>query len=241
MSHHNDALLKIAESQLGYREEPNGHTKFGEWYQKTHAKEPGFTNAAWCDMFISWAATQVGQQEEVGQHAWTVAHAKWFKSKGAFGDKPKPGALVFFDWGGSDNIDAIDHVGLVKEVISDSKIKTIEGNISKAVVFKVRTDATIVGYGYPDVVREKNQRKVILANKKKDDQKKADQATQATTATTTTASTPSAVESGAEGVVEPLALGGILLPAVLAAAVLKKSSVRQRLARLVGSRRDDSG
>jgi len=239
MSHHTDALLQIAESQLGYGEGPGGLTKFGQWYQATHAKEPGFSNAAWCDMFVSWAATQVGQQEEVGQYAWTVDHAKWFKSKGAFGDKPMPGAIVFFDWDGSDDIDAIDHVGLVKKVINDHTIQTIEGNISNAVVSKTRSDATIVGYGYPEVVRQQNQRKVLLAKQKSDAKKDQQVTTEAATSggsagTTTATQTPAS--HGHEGVLEPLTLGGVLIPAVLAAAVLKSGSLRQRLARLVPSR-----
>lgn len=248
MSHHTDALLKVAESQLGYGEGPGGHTKFGQWYQNTHAKEPGYSNAAWCDMFVSWAATQVGLQDAVGQYAWTVEHAKWFESKGAFGDKPVPGAIVFFDWGGSDEIDAIDHVGLVKEVLSDGTIKTIEGNISNAVVSKIRSDATIVGYGYPEVVRQQNQRKTVLVGQKKNAEQKAEEAagsyadrgsSEATTSTSTT--TPAAEH---EGVMEPLAVSAVLLPVLIAAAVVKKSSLGQRLAaRLAPARprRDDSG
>lgn len=240
MSHHTDALLQIAESQLGYGEGPGGLTKFGQWYQQTHAKEPGFSNAAWCDMFVSWAATQVGQQEEVGQYAWTVDHAKWFKSKGAFGDKPVPGAIVFFDWDGSDSIDAIDHVGLVKKVINDHTIQTIEGNISNAVVSKTRSDATIVGYGYPEVVRQQNQQRKILLAKQKDgaaqDQKAAETDAANTSSGTTTTTTTSTAANGHEGVLEPLSLGGLLLPAVLVAAVVKSGALRQRLARLVPSR-----
>ena len=240
MSHHTDALLQIAESQLGYGEGPGGLTKFGQWYQQTHAKEPGFSNAAWCDMFVSWAATQVGQQEEVGQYAWTVDHAKWFKSKGAFGDKPVPGAIVFFDWDGSDSIDAIDHVGLVKKVINDHTIQTIEGNISNAVVSKTRSDATIVGYGYPEVVRQQNQQRKILLAKQKDgaaqDQKAAETDAANTSSGTTTTTTTSTAANGHEGVPEPLTLGGLLLPAVLVAAVVKSGALRQRLARLVPSR-----
>lgn len=243
MSDYTDALLKVAESQLGYGEAPGGLTKFGQWYQNTHAKEPGYSDAAWCDMFVSWAATQVGQQDDVGQHAWTVDHAKWFKSHGAWGDKPVPGAVVFFDWGGSDAIDAIDHVGLVKSVVNDSTVKTIEGNISNAVVSKTRSDATIVGYGYPEAVRAKNQREIVLAREKNDAGTTA--ATGTSTGTSTGTATRTPVEDGPSGVVEPLALSGLLLPVVLAAALAKKPAVRRRLARLIPSlspiRRDDSG
>ncbi|TQM72430.1 CHAP domain-containing protein [Thermopolyspora flexuosa] len=246
MSQHTDALLKIAESQLGYGEGPGGHTKFGQWYQNTHAKEPGYSNAAWCDMFVSWAATQAGLQDAVGQYAWTVEHAKWFESKGAFGDKPVPGAIVFFDWDGSDEIDAIDHVGLVKEVLSDGTIKTIEGNISNAVVSKIRSDATIVGYGYPEVVRQQNQRKTVLVSqKKKAEEAAGSNAARGSSETTTSTSTATPAPAAEhEGIMEPLTVSALLLPALIAAAVVKKSSLGQRLAARLAparTRRDDSG
>ena len=163
-------LLKVAESQIGYSEIGNGYTKFGQWFQDTHAKEPGYTNAAWCDMFVSWAAKQVGQQDIVGQDAWTVTHAKWFENQGAWGTTPKPGALVFYNWKGAKNIDSIEHVGLVKGVIAKDKIQTIEGNISNSVVMKTRTTDDVVGYGYPDVVNEKKQQQLLAkkAEKAKD-------------------------------------------------------------------------
>ncbi|MEV5413592.1 CHAP domain-containing protein [Thermopolyspora sp. NPDC052614] len=249
---YSDALLKVAESQLGYSEGPGGLTKFGQWYEATHAKEPGYSNAAWCDMFVSWAAMQAGQQEDVGQNAWTVDHAKWFQRHNAWGDKPMPGAVVFFDWGGSKDIDAIDHVGLVKSVVNDHTIKTIEGNISNAVVSKTRTSDKIVGYGYPDAVRKMNQRKVVLANKKngatteKAATKAAEAGTAASTETTTStgASTGTAIEHGSSDIFAPLALSGVLLPAVLIAALAKKPAVRERLTKWIPSlapiRRDDS-
>ncbi len=247
-TNYSDALLKVAESQLGYGEGPGGLTKFGQWYEATHAKEPGFSNAAWCDMFVSWAATQVGQQDDVGQHAWTVDHAKWFQNHGAWGDKPMPGAIVFFDWDGSEDVDAIDHVGLVKSVVNDNTIKTIEGNISNAVVSKTRTEDKIVGYGYPDAVRKVNQQKVALANKKNGvTTAKAAGAgtTSAETTTSTGASTAAPVENGSADVFEPLALSAVLLPAVLVAALVRKPAVRERLTKWIPSlapiRRDDSG
>ena len=57
-----------------------------------------------------------GYEDWVGQFAWTVEHAKWFKKQGAWGKKPEVGALVFYDWSGSDDIDRIDHVGVVTKV-----------------------------------------------------------------------------------------------------------------------------
>src|SRR5690606_27857719 len=80
-------------------------------------------------------------------------HAKWFKKHGAWGTEPVPGAIVFFDWKGSKDIDAIDHVGIVKKV-DGKKIHTIEANVDGIHLReKVRDESIIVGYGYPSKVK----------------------------------------------------------------------------------------
>jgi hypothetical protein len=240
-------LLKVAESQLGYTEGSNGYTKFGQWYQDTHAKQPGFSNASWCDMFVSWSAKQVGQEDAVGHAAWTVDHAKWFEQQGAWGTTPKPGAIVFYDWQGSKDINGIDHVGMVKSVTADGKIQTIEGNVSNAVVAKTRTTDDVVGYGYPDMVRQK-----IIAAKKANGgdsvkaqpvtvkydnaQAKAAEHVQpvASTGAHVGVSQPSAAEQlgHPEG---PMAVGAIVLPALALVAIAKRTGMDRRLARAVPS------
>ncbi|WP_214110493.1 CHAP domain-containing protein [Acrocarpospora catenulata] len=207
MTSYSDALLEMAGSQLGYSE-VNGASKYGEWFGENVAKEAGYKNAAWCDMFVSWAAHQTGQADVVGQFAWTPAHARWFEKQGAWGTTPKPGAVVFFDWGGSKNISAIDHVGLVKSVISPTTITTIEGNISNAVVTRTRDQDTIVGYGYPDKVREIQQ--------------KAEAAAQ-----------PVSAPFGPPP--EPVSIGAVLLPLALIAVHMKRSGyLTKLLARIRG-------
>ncbi|MFD2354844.1 CHAP domain-containing protein [Nonomuraea ferruginea] len=106
-------------------------------------------------MFLGWAATKLGYEEWMGQFAWTVAHAKWFRKQDAWGTKPEPGAFVFFDWGGSDSIARIDHVGVVTKV-AGGRIHTIEGNIDGGVAKrKVRDTGKVVGYGYPWKIKER--------------------------------------------------------------------------------------
>ncbi len=247
-NYHANQLLKVAESQLGYTESGNGYTKFGQWYQDTHAKQPGFANAAWCDMFVSWSAKQVGQEAEVGHAAFTVDHAKWFEQQGAWGTTPKPGAIVFYDWQGTKDISGIDHVGLVKSVTGDGKIQTIEGNIGDAVVAKTRPTDKVVGYGYPDMVRQKliaakkakgeNPAKAQPVTVKRDDAKDAKtmaaEHVQATTGTGAHVgvSQPSAAEQlgHPEG---PMVIGGIVLPALAMLAIAKRTGMDKRLARAV--------
>ncbi|MEV4579915.1 CHAP domain-containing protein [Nonomuraea jabiensis] len=110
--------------------------------------------------FIELLQRQLGYADKgsttqawIGQFAWTVAHAKWFKGQHAWGTVPAPGALAFFDWSGSGKVEGIDHVGVVTKVQGDT-IFTIEGNTDGGVVErKERSTSSVVGYGYPERVK----------------------------------------------------------------------------------------
>ncbi|MEV0384245.1 CHAP domain-containing protein [Nonomuraea sp. NPDC050643] len=145
--------IDLLESQLGYSEKADDYTKFGDWYGKNIEFDADYTNAPWCDMYLSWAAHKLGYEEWIGQFAWTVAHAEWFKEQGAWGKTPKVGAFVFYDWSGSNDIDRIDHVGIVTRVEGNT-IHTIEGNIDGGVAKRKERDTSkVVGYGYPDRIK----------------------------------------------------------------------------------------
>lgn len=142
-----EGLLKVARSQLGIREGAGGWTKYGAAYEtRKHAN--GFDSAAWCDMFVGWCAAQAGVLKVVGDFAYTPYHADWFRDAGRWGQAPRKGAIVFYDWAGSHNIGAIDHVGIVEAIRADGSVVTIEGNTSNAVMRRVRRSG-IAGYGYP--------------------------------------------------------------------------------------------
>ncbi|MFF0309542.1 CHAP domain-containing protein [Streptosporangium sp. NPDC004379] len=154
-------VLDIAAQQIGVSENAyGGGTKFHAWYlaseraKETVARDGGriqdYANAPWCAMFVSWVGEQAGIRPTMGWDAYTVSYAKWFADNGRWGQTPKPGAVVFFDWGGSKDIDAIDHVGLVKKDNGDGTITTIEGNTGNGKVEeRVRPVAQVDGYGYP--------------------------------------------------------------------------------------------
>ncbi|MEU5991222.1 CHAP domain-containing protein [Spirillospora sp. NPDC047418] len=158
-------VIKLAEKQVGISEGKAGQTKFHDWYVSTpHAKataqrDGGFSvkaynGAQWCDMFVSWLGAQTGVKN-MGWDAYTVQHATWFKKTDRWGDKPKPGAVVFFDWknGSNGSIGGIDHVGLVVKDNGDGTVKTIEGNSNNEVEKKTRDKSQIVGFGYPDYAK----------------------------------------------------------------------------------------
>lgn len=156
------AVIKIAKSQVGITENSaGGGTKFQKWYmanpqaglavKRDGGSLKGYSDASWCDMFVSW----VGQQAHatgMGIDAYTPAHAGWFKKHGRFGKVAKPGAVVFYNWDGQHQIDSIEHVGLVVKDQGD-QVQTVEGNTDDAVRLRERDKSTIVGYGYPDYVK----------------------------------------------------------------------------------------
>ncbi|MDP9861078.1 MULTISPECIES: CHAP domain-containing protein [Streptosporangium] len=160
-------FIELLESELGYSEKGGGYTKFGHWYGENVESDADYTAAPWCDMYLSWAAKKLGYEDWVGQFAYTVYHAEWFKEQDAWGTTPKPGAIVFFDWSGSKKIDNIDHVGIVTKVTGRT-IHTIEGNIDGGVAKrKERDTGKVVGYGYPEKIkarldREASQKQTIV-------------------------------------------------------------------------------
>ncbi|MDF5753955.1 CHAP domain-containing protein [Spongiactinospora sp. TRM90649] len=153
MSPETEKFIKLLEKQLGYAEKSGGHTKFGAWYNSVES-DADYSAQPWCDMYLSWAAKKLGYEDWIGQFAWTPAHARWFEKQGAWGTTPKKGALVFYDWSGGKSIRGIDHVGVVTGVRGD-KILTIEGNIDGGVAKRKKRDQDkVVGYGYPEKVKE---------------------------------------------------------------------------------------
>ncbi|GII04660.1 hypothetical protein Pta02_66680 [Planobispora takensis] len=143
-------VIATALSKVGEGEAADGTTVYGKWYEKyTGQQGQGFASAAWCDMFLAWVATQHGLQDQMGIFAYTPSHAAWFKKNDRFSRTPHPGDIVFFDWGGSKNIAAIDHVGMVTAVNADGTVTTVEGNTSDKVMTRKRSMGTIVGFGHP--------------------------------------------------------------------------------------------
>ncbi|POM27059.1 CHAP domain protein [Actinomadura rubteroloni] len=151
--------VRLAESQVGQREQGAGATKFSKWYMATdRAKETvkrdggslgSYKNASWCSMFVSWVGNKLQFSDQMGEDAWTVQHAKWFEDNGRWGHTPKPGAVVFFSWDGGKSADDIEHVGMVVKDNHDGTIKTVEGNTGNAVKIKTRPVDSVVGFGYP--------------------------------------------------------------------------------------------
>jgi hypothetical protein len=147
-------MLAAARADLGLTGRPNHITRE---YAARHGS--GFLTASWCDMSITCWARKSGNFAAVlpgGDRAYTVWHAqdfqkagRWYSGTTANVDKARPGDIVFFDWGLSNSIGAIDHVGIVEKVLGGGRVQTIEGNTSDAVRRRVRSASVIAGYGRP--------------------------------------------------------------------------------------------
>ena len=147
-------MLAEARKSLGLSGRPNHITRD---YATRHGDE--YLRAAWCDMSVTYWARQSGNTAAVlpgGDRAYTPWHAadfqkvgRWHSGTSANVDQAKPGDIVFFDWGATNNIGAIDHVGIVETPLGGGRVQTIEGNTSDGVYRRVRSANVIAGYGRP--------------------------------------------------------------------------------------------
>ncbi|MFC5749204.1 CHAP domain-containing protein [Actinomadura rugatobispora] len=150
-----EGMLAEARKSLGMSGRPNTITRD---YAKRHGDE--FLRAAWCDMAVTYWARRSGNAGAVllgGDRAYTVWHAqdfqkadRWFTGTTANVNKARPGDIVFFDWGNTNSVGAIDHVGVVEKALGGGRVQTIEGNTSDQCLRRVRSSTAIAGYGRPD-------------------------------------------------------------------------------------------
>lgn len=139
-----ERIVAIAESQVGQAEQPPGSNESPAIAQYRTATAGAVPGAPWCAYFASWAARQAGEPlGSQGQGLGDVSEIwSWAQSVGRAlpngpGVVPQPGDLIVF--GG-------EHVGIVKRVLPDGDIETIEGNYENKVSLNVRTPSEPTGY-----------------------------------------------------------------------------------------------
>ena len=137
-------IVAIAESQLGQTEQPPGSNESPAIAQYRTATAGAVTGAPWCAYFASWAASQAGEPiGEGGQGAGSVSDVwSWAQSSGRAiangpGVVPQPGDLIVF---------GDEHVGIVRDVLPNGQIQTIEGNYENKVAANVRSPTEATGY-----------------------------------------------------------------------------------------------
>ena len=113
----NYKLVDIAKQQVGNK----GGEKFWRWY--------GFDKrVAWCAIFVSWVANEVGKLNvNIPRFALVSDGVNWYKKNNRWKEKthiPKAGDIIFFDW---EQDEKVNHVGIVVSVEND-KVYTVEGN-----------------------------------------------------------------------------------------------------------------
>jgi CHAP domain len=137
-------IVALAESQLGQTEQPPGSNESPAIATYRSATTGGIPGAPWCAYFASWVARQAGEPiGEGGQGAGAVSEVwSWAQSAGRAiangpGVVPKPGDLIVF---------GDEHVGIVRDVLPNGQIQTIEGNYENKVAANVRTPTEATGY-----------------------------------------------------------------------------------------------
>jgi hypothetical protein len=137
-------IVAVAEGQLGQTEQPPGSNESPAIAQYRTATAGAIPGAPWCAYFASWVARQAGEPiGEDGQGAGAVSEVwSWAQSTGRAivngpGVVPKPGDLIVF---------GDEHVGIVRDVLANGQIQTIEGNYENKVAANVRTPTEATGY-----------------------------------------------------------------------------------------------
>ncbi len=137
-------IVAIAESQLGQTEQPPGSNESPAIAQYRTATEGAIPGAPWCAYFASWVANQAGaplgtQGQGIGDVSdiWSSAQSTGRAIPNGPGVVPKPGDLIVF--GG-------EHVGIVRGILPNGQIATIEGNYENKVAANVRSPTEATGY-----------------------------------------------------------------------------------------------
>jgi hypothetical protein len=137
-------IARIAESQIGQAEQPLGSNESPAIAMYRTATAGAIPGAPWCAYFASWAARQAG--EPLGAHGEGLGSVgqiwSWAQSTGRAipngpGVTPQPGDLIVF---------GDEHVGIVRDVLPNGDIQTIEGNYENKVSANVRTPTEATGY-----------------------------------------------------------------------------------------------
>ncbi|MGZ4187053.1 MAG: CHAP domain-containing protein [Solirubrobacteraceae bacterium] len=139
-----NAMVQIAESQIGQSEQPPGSNDGPAISMYRTATSGAAAGEPWCAYFASWVARQAG--EPIGSSGQGLGYVgdiwSWAQQTGRAipngpGVTPTPGDLIVF---------GDHHVGVVDKVLPNGDIQTIEGNYSNKVSQVVRSPGEATGY-----------------------------------------------------------------------------------------------
>jgi hypothetical protein len=139
-----ERIVEAAETQIGQTEQPPGSNESPAIAEYRTATAGAVAGAPWCAYFASWAARQAGDPIGAGgsglgsvSEIWSWAQSTGRAIPNGSGVEPQPGDLIVF--GG-------DHVGIVKGVLPNGQIETIEGNYENKVSANIRNPGEATGY-----------------------------------------------------------------------------------------------
>jgi hypothetical protein len=137
-------IADVAQSQVGQTEQPPGSNDGPAIAEYRTATQGAGAGEPWCAYFASWAAKQAGEPLGTqGQGLGSVgAIWSWAQQNGRAiangpGVTPAPGDLIVF---------GDQHVGIVKQVLSNGDIETVEGNYNNQVSNVIRSPTEATGY-----------------------------------------------------------------------------------------------
>lgn len=130
--------LEIAAGEVGYRGNPENHTKY--WADLA----PNFQGQPWCGAFVSWCLKQAGQLSAIGGSPmyYVPSMVSRAKAAGQWSNQPSTGALVIYDFGTG----VAAHVEFLVSS-SGATLVGIGGNTSGDLVSqKTRNASSVLGY-----------------------------------------------------------------------------------------------
>lgn len=152
-------VLDLARESIGYQEGPNNWNVFA-----TRVDGGKWQNQPWCGVMVRDIFQRSGGLESEPSPVYTPAGAAAYYRSGRWLPRNSPdvfpGCVVFFDWSGSQNVAATDHVGLV-ESVEPGGVVCIEGNTQPpggsgdqgnggGCYRRLRPRNVIVGFGVPN-------------------------------------------------------------------------------------------
>lgn len=134
-----DDLIHVMESFIGTTESPPGSN------QTPIGAEYGWNGVAWCAETVSVACHRLGFPLHEAAVSRIEAHARAGDWGMGWSKDPVLGAAVVFDWKGRGN-PADMHTGVVKEVISRTRFRSIEGNYHDSCAEVLRDTLYVRGF-----------------------------------------------------------------------------------------------
>jgi peptidoglycan hydrolase-like protein with peptidoglycan-binding domain len=100
--------VRIAKSQVGYREKGANDTKYNRWLGKIPGYPHGGYGYPWCASGQSWVAAQADGAGKAPRTAGCLAAISWFRNKGTWlGKKFRVGAWIFYGPNGGTHVEMI--------------------------------------------------------------------------------------------------------------------------------------